>query len=77
MIWLNKFLDSGTIRLALMCGMFYMAYELTAWAMAFGSTALYVKADLVGAAAVIGATASAPIAILTMLANKYLDVRSK
>lgn len=76
MKWVTNLLDSGLIRLALMGGMFYMAYTLTAWAMAFASTALAIKSDLMGAAAVIAAVSAAPIAILTMLVNNYLKVRN-
>lgn len=71
----KRLLDSGLIRACLIGGMFYLAYGLTQWAMAFGSTALAIKADLMGAAAVIGATSAAPIAILTLLTNKYLETR--
>lgn len=76
MRFLTNLLDSGVIRLALMAGMFWIATTLTNWAMAFGSTALAMKSDLMGAAAVIAAVSAAPIAILTMLVNNYLKVRN-
>ena len=74
---MRNILDNGWIRVSLLGGMFYVAIDLTFWAKAFASTALATKADLMGAAAMIGAVASAPIAILTLLVTKYLEFRGK
>lgn len=73
---MRNILDNGWIRVGLLAGMFYIAWQLTQWAMAFGSTALATKADLMGAAAVIGAVSAAPIAILTLLVTKYMEFRN-
>lgn len=75
LLTMSNILDNGYIRLALLGGMFFMAWRLTDWAMTFGTIALSGKADLMGAAAVIGAVSAAPIAILTLLVTKYLDFR--
>ena len=71
----KELLNSGAIRLALVGGIFFLTWELTAWSMAFGSTALAMKADLTGASLVIAASAAAPVGLLTLLANKYLETR--
>ena len=74
---MRNILDNGWIRIALLVGMFWVATDLLFWAKAFASTALATKADLMGAAAMIGAVASAPIAILTLLVTKYLEYRNE
>lgn len=73
---MRNILNNGWIRVALLVGMFWIAADLTFWAKAFASTALATKADMTGTALVIGAVASAPIAILTLLVTKYLEFRS-
>lgn len=72
---MRNILDNGWIRVALLGAVLYTAIRLSEWAMAFGSTALATKADLMGAAAVVGAVSAAPIAILTLLLTKYMEFR--
>lgn len=77
----SNILDSGVIRVALLVGMFYFAWNLTYWAESFASTALYQLAqgktiEWMGIAATIGAVAAAPIGLMTLLLNKYMDMRA-
>lgn len=59
----------------------YFAWDLLSWSESFGSTALYQasqgKVDLLGAAAVVGAVAAAPLALITFGINKYMDMNVK
>lgn len=68
-------LDRGWLSRLFLFAQFYLAYFMVDWAMAFGSTALATKADLLGAAAVIGAVAAVPQALLMMATNKYMEMR--
>lgn len=68
-------LDRGWLSRLFLVAQFYLAYFMVDWAMAFGSTALATKADLLGAAAVIGAVAAVPQALLMMATNKYMEMR--
>lgn len=72
---MRNILDNGWIRVALLGAVLWIALDLTRWATAFASTALATKADLMGAAAVVGAVSAAPIAILTLLLTKYMEFR--
>lgn len=72
---MKNILDNGWIRVALLGAVLYTALRLSEWAMAFASTALATKADLMGAAAVVGAVSAAPIAILSLLLSKYMEFR--
>ncbi len=71
----KRLLDSGPIRAAIIAYLLWFAHDLTRWAMAFASSALASKAEMSGVAAVIVSTSAAPIAILTLLTNKYLETR--
>lgn len=74
--WLGKQLDAGWFSRLMMIGIGLFAWELLAWSEAFASTALSTKADLMGAAATIAATAAAPLGLLTLALNKYMDLRA-
>ena len=76
-VWLEYRLNQGWVSRILLAAQFYLAYVMTDWAMAFGSTALSMGKDLIGAAAVIAAVAAAPQALLMMATNAYMAMRSK
>ena len=71
----SRILDQGWLSRTFLVAQFYLAYFMVDWAMAFGSTALATKADLLGAAAVIGAVAAVPQALLMLATNKYIELR--
>lgn len=60
---------------ALVVAVIALAVKLTAWSAQYADTALVAKADLMGVAAVIAAVAAAPLGILTLLLNKYSEIR--
>ena len=72
---IEDFLDRGWMSRFFLVAQFYLAYFMVDWAMAFGSTALSTKADLLGAAAVIGSVAAVPQALLMLATNKYMEMR--
>lgn len=72
---LSDILDQGWLSRAFLIAQFYLAYFMVDWAMAFGSTALANGSDLLGAAAVIGAVAAVPQALLMLATNKYIELR--
>lgn len=72
---LSIILDQGWLSRLFLFAQFYLAYFMVDWAMAFGSTALATKADLLGAASVIGAVAAVPQALLMLATNKYIEMR--
>ena len=74
---LSEILDEGWLSRLFLLAQFYLAYFMVDWAMAFGSTALTVKADLLGAAAIIGAVAAMPQALLMLATNKYMEMRQR
>lgn len=84
MQWMNRIFGDGWFTRAMMIAVFWFAYDLLNWSEAFASTSLYScqsaapggKCDLLGVAAVIGATAAAPLGLLTLALNKYMDMRS-
>lgn len=51
-----------------------LALKLTFWGQQFAGLALAAKADMMGTAAIIGAVAGIPVAILGMVLNKYIDL---
>lgn len=51
----------------------YLTYKLTVWSTTFAEHALADKGDLMATAAIIGAVAGVPIALLTLLLNKYVE----
>jgi hypothetical protein len=78
---LGEILDFGVIRLLMLCGMGYFAWNLTEWSEAFASTAMYQLAqgkpvEWMGIAATIGAVAAAPVGLLTLLLSKYMEMRA-
>lgn len=73
----SSILDEGWLSRLFLFAQFYLAYFMVDWAMAFGSTALTMKADLLGAAAVIGSVAAVPQALLMMATNKYMEMRQR
>lgn len=72
---LSDILDQGWMSRIFLVAQFYLAYFMVDWAMAFGSTALSMGRDLLGAAAVIGAVAAVPQALLMLATNKYIELR--
>lgn len=72
----SDILDEGWLSRLFLLAQFYLAYFMVDWAMAFGSTALAVKADLLGAAGIIGAVAAMPQALLMLATNKYIEFRT-
>ncbi len=74
--WVEERLDRGAwFRRGLAAATLVLAFSLTAWGMKFADSALMAKADLMGVAAVIGAVAAIPLALLTMLFRGYVDSR--
>lgn len=55
---------------------FWFCYFIVDWSMAYGSTALAAGRDLLGTAAVIGAVAAIPQALLMLATNKYMEMRA-
>ena len=74
--WLGRQLDAGWFGRALVLVQVAFAWNLLTWSEAFASTALATKADLVGTAGVIAATAAAPLGLITLAINKYLEMRA-
>lgn len=72
---ISDILDQGWVTRALIGAQFVLAFSMTNWAMAFAGTALAVKADLLHTAAVIGAVAAVPQALLMFATNKYVEFR--
>ena len=79
MKWLSELgraLDNGLFSRILVGVQIWFAWDLLVWSEAFASTALSTKADLVGAAGVVAATAAAPLGLVTLAVNKYLEMRA-
>ena len=74
--WLGKKLDEGWFSRLMMVGIGYFAWDVLSWSEAFASTALATKSDLMGTAAVLAATSAAPLGLLTLALNKYLEMRA-
>jgi len=70
-----KKLDEGWFSRLLLLAQFAFVYMILDWSWAFASTALATKADLMGTAAVIGAVAAIPQALLMMATNAYMQMR--
>lgn len=76
--WLEKRLDSGSyFRRALLIAVVVLTFKLTEWGTHFAEVGLATKADLLGIAAVLAAVAGIPVAILSMVFNKYVETRVK
>lgn len=74
--WLELRLSQGSwFRRFLAIAVLLFTYKLTEWGIHFAESGLQSKADLMGIAAVIGALGTGPIALLTLLLNKYVETR--
>ena len=75
--WIETRLDEGAwFRRGLAVTTVVLTFQLTTWAARFAEHAMEAKADLMATAAVIGAVAGVPLALLTMLFNRYAESRS-
>jgi len=74
--WIGRQLDAGWFSRLCLMAQFYFVWWILDWSMAFASTALATKADLVGAAANIAAVAAIPQALLMLATSKYMEMRS-
>lgn len=74
--WIAKQLDDGWFSRILVIAQFVFVYWILDWSMAFASTALATKSDLMGSAANIGAVAAVPQALLMLATNAYMQMRS-
>ena len=75
--WIWRQLDEGWFSRGLLLFQFWFCWYIVDWSMAYASTALATKADLLGAAANIGAVAAVPQALLVMATNAYMSMRQK
>ena len=74
--WIELRLSQGSwFRRFLAIAVLLFTYKLTEWGIHFAESGLQAKADLMGIAAVIGALGTGPIALLTLLLNKYIEQR--
>jgi uncharacterized lipoprotein YddW (UPF0748 family) len=78
---LKGFDTSSWFRRGLVVTIILMTYRLTEWGAKYANTALDMIAngktiDLMAVAALIGAVAAAPVAIITLLVNKYVETRN-
>lgn len=63
-------------RRALAIAVMVLVIRLTDWGMGYADKALLAKAALLDVAATITAVAGIPVALLTLLFNKYVETRS-
>jgi hypothetical protein len=76
LIWLETRLEEGAwFRRGIAVATIVLTFQLTTWAARFAEAALAAKADLMAVAATIGAVSGVPLALLTLLFNKYTDSR--
>lgn len=76
--WFEDRLYSGSyFRRGLAVAVLILTYKLTEWGMMFANIALNKDSDLVGTAAVITAVSGIPVALLTLLLNKYVETRTQ
>jgi hypothetical protein len=71
-----KQLDAGWFSRILIGAQIWLAWDLLVWSQAFASTALAAGKDLTGAAGVIAATAAAPLGLVTLAINSYMQTRA-
>jgi len=71
-----KAFDEGWFGRFLLVFQFWFCYYIVDWSMAYSSTALATKADLLGAAANIAAVAAIPQALLMLATSKYIELRA-
>lgn len=77
-VWVETRLDAGAwFRRGIVIFTLSETYSLSKWGAQFAMAALAAKADLTGTAATIGAVAGIPLALLTLLFNKYVASRKE
>ena len=74
---LGKWLDDGWFSRILVVAQFYFVYWMLDWSMAFASTALATKTDLMSTAASIAAVAAVPQALLMLATSRYMEMRAQ
>jgi hypothetical protein len=75
--WVGRQLDNGWFSRLVLISQFWFVYKTLDWSWAFASTALAIKADLMGTAAVIGAVGAIPQALLMLATKAYMDMRAQ
>lgn len=75
--WIARQLDAGWFSRILLLFQFWFVYWILDWSMAYASTALATKSDLMGAAANIAAVAAIPQALLMLATSKYIEMRAQ
>ena len=75
--WIGRQLDAGWFSRLCLIAQFYFVWWILDWSMAFASTALATKADLLGASANIAAVAAVPQALLMLATKTYMELRAK
>lgn len=73
----NKLLGLCWFRRSLVIAILVFTFSLTGWAARFAQEALNQKADLVGTAGIIAAVAAAPLGLLTLMFNNYVEKRNQ
>lgn len=75
--FLETVLGKRWFRRGLAIAVLCYTFKLTEWGARYAQLALDQKADLMGIAAIIGAVAAIPLGLLTLVFNKYNEVRTK
>lgn len=73
----NRFFGLQWFRRGIAIAILIFTFRLTEWAAYFAQTALAEKADLIGVAGIITATAAVPLGMLTLLFNNYNEKRKQ
>lgn len=73
--YLNRFFGDLWFSRGLAISILLFTFKLTEWGARFAEAALGSKSDLTGTAAIIGAVAAIPLALLTLLFNNYSEKR--
>lgn len=74
---LNYWLENGWWSRMMMVTLFWIAIDITAWSQAFASTALAIPGkDLLAVAGIIAAVSAAPLGLLTLSLNTYMNMRA-
>lgn len=75
--WIETRLDKGAwFRRILAVVTVFLVFRMTYWATEYAEKALLAKVSLLDGAAIITAVAGIPVALLTLIFNKYVDSRS-
>jgi hypothetical protein len=70
-------LNKGFLVPEFLVGVFiFLSFKLTNWSIAYAGIAIALNKDLMATAAVITAVGGVPVALLTILVNKYQDIRN-